>query len=151
MKKVRGAALFIIAALGLAGCGSQEKTAEVSSLSFGKEGEIVHQIVGSFEEDYYDLEGLESLAAQRVEEYCAEHGEESVYLESVKEKNGEISILFHYATQRITADLTTDSCIWALLRRQMRKAIIWTAWRLPRRKENPSNWDLPKMRMRRRY
>ena len=98
MKKVRGAALFIIAALGLAGCGSQEKTAEVSSLSFGKEGEIVHQIVGSFEEDYYDLEGLESLAAQRVEEYCAEHGEESVYLESVKEKNGEISILFHYAT-----------------------------------------------------
>lgn len=98
MKKMRGAALLLIAALGLIGCGSQEKKAEVSSMSFGKEGEITHKIVGSFDQDYYDLGELESLAAQRVEEYCAEHDSEAVYLDSVKEKDGEVSIIFHYAT-----------------------------------------------------
>lgn len=98
MKKVRGAVLLAIAVLGLTGCGGQEKAAEVSSLSFGKNGEIAHKIVGSFEQNYYDMEGLESLAAQRVEEYCAEYDPEAVYLESIKEKSGEISILFHYAT-----------------------------------------------------
>lgn len=98
MKKARGALLLAIAVLVLAGCGSQEKGGGVSSLSFGKEGEVAHQIVGSFEQDYYDLEGLKSLAAERVEEYCAGHDPESVYLESVKEKGGEISILLHYAT-----------------------------------------------------
>ncbi len=98
MKKARGVMLLAMAVLVLAGCGSKEKGAGVSSLSFGKEGEVTHQIVGSFEQNYYDLEGLKSLAAERVEEYCAEHGPESVYLESVKEKGGEVSILCHYAT-----------------------------------------------------
>ncbi len=98
MKKARGVMLLAMAVLVLVGCGSKEKGAGVSSLSFGKEGEVTHQIVGSFEQNYYDLEGLKSLAAERVEEYCAEHGPESVYLESVKEKGGEVSILCHYAT-----------------------------------------------------
>lgn len=98
MKKARGAVLLAVAVLGLAGCGSQEKGAGVSSISFGKDGEITHQIVGSFEQNYYDLDGLKSLAQERVEEYCAEHDPEDVYLESVKEKGGEISILFQYAT-----------------------------------------------------
>ncbi len=98
MKKVRGAALLLIAALGLAGCGSQEKEAEVSSVSFGKDGDVTHKVVGSFEQEDYDLEELESLAAQRVEEYCAEHDAEAVYLDSVKEKGGTVSLLFHYAT-----------------------------------------------------
>ncbi len=98
MKKARGAVLLMIAVLGLAGCGSQEKGAGVSSISFGKNGEVIHQIVGSFEQDYYDLEGLKTLAAERVKEYCAEHDQEAVYLDSVKEKGGEISLLFQYAT-----------------------------------------------------
>lgn len=98
MKRVRGAVLLSIAALGLIGCGSQDKEAKVSSMTFGKDGEIVHRIVGDFEADYYDLEGLKSLAGERMEEYAGEHGKDTVYLESMKEKDGEISIVFHYAT-----------------------------------------------------
>ena len=98
MKKARVAVFLAAAVLALAGCGSQEKETEVSSVSFGKNGEVAHKIVGSFEQEYYDLKELESLASQRVEEYCAEHDKEAVYLESVKEKGGTVSILLQYAT-----------------------------------------------------
>ncbi len=98
MKKVWQAALLLTIGMVLSGCGSQEKDAQVSSMSFGKDGEITHKIVGSFEQNYYELEELESLAAQRVEEYCAEHDAGSVSLDSVKEKGGEVSIIFRYAT-----------------------------------------------------
>lgn len=97
MKKVWQAALLLTVGMVLSGCGSQEKDAQVSSMSFGKDGEITHKIVGSFEQNYYELEELESLAAQRVEEYCAEHDAGSVSLDSVKEKGGEVSIIFRYA------------------------------------------------------
>lgn len=98
MKKARGAVLLAAAVLCISGCGSQEKEAKVSSITFGKGGEITHQIEGNFEQNYYDLEGVESLANERVEEYAGEHGKDAVYLESVEEKDGNVTIIFHYAT-----------------------------------------------------
>ena len=41
----------------LAGCGG-EKTPEVSSLSIDKEGKVSHQIVGQFEQEYYEKDIL---------------------------------------------------------------------------------------------
>ncbi len=98
MKRVRKAVFLLAAVLGLAGCGSQEELDKVSSMTFEKGGGITHQIEGSFEQNYYDLEGLENLANERVEEYAKEHGGDAVSLESVKEKGGDISIIFHYAS-----------------------------------------------------
>lgn len=51
MKKARVAVFLAAAVLALAGCGSQEKETEVSSVSFGKNGEVAHKIVGSFEQE----------------------------------------------------------------------------------------------------
>ena len=85
--------------LGLAGCG-QGKAPEVNSLSIGKEGEIIHQIVGKSDQNYYQIEtsDLEDFAVLRVEEYCAENGGKKVSLEAVEEKNGSLVLDFKYVS-----------------------------------------------------
>ena len=84
---------------GLVGCG-QDNTPEVSSVSIGKDGVITHQIVGDFEQNYYEVDGLAALASDRVEEYCSDNGADSVKLGSVEEKDGKILVQFNYATDR---------------------------------------------------
>lgn len=99
MQKVKAILLVMAVSCGLIGCG-QEKAPEVSSVSIGKDGSIVHQIVGDFEENYYEIGGLQTLASDRVAEYCANHGEDSVTLTSVEEMDGRILIQLGYATDR---------------------------------------------------
>lgn len=85
--------------LGLAGCG-QGQGSGMNSLSFGKDGEITHQIVGKTDQNYYqiDMSDLEDFAAGRVEEYCAQNGEKKVSLEAVEEKDGSLVLDFKYAS-----------------------------------------------------
>ena len=99
MQKVKVILLVMAVSCGLIGCG-QEKVPEVSSVSIGKDGAIVHQIVGDFEENYYEIGGLQTLASDRVAEYCADNGEDSVTLTSVEEKDGKILIQLGYATDQ---------------------------------------------------
>lgn len=83
----------------LIGCG-QNKGPEISSISIDKDGTIIHQIVGDFEQNYYEVNGLQALASDRVAEYCADYGKDSVTLTSVEEKDGKILIQLGYATNR---------------------------------------------------
>ena len=99
MQKRKTVLLILALSLGLVGCG-QGKVPEVSSVSIGKDGKITHQIVGDFEQNYYEMEGLETLATERVAEYCADNGADSVILGSVEEKDDKILIQFNYATNR---------------------------------------------------
>ena len=97
----RGRAVLLIAAIacGLVGCG-RDKIPEVSSVSINKDGGVVQQIVGSFEQDYYDMDSLEALATQRVSEYCADSGKDSVLLEAVEEADDSVLLQFRYATDQ---------------------------------------------------
>lgn len=97
----RGRTVLLIAAITcvIMGCG-RDKIPEMSSVSIGKDGGVVQQIVGSFEQDYYDMESLETLAAQRVSEYCADNGADSVVLDALEEDDNNILIRFLYATDR---------------------------------------------------
>lgn len=99
MQKGKSVLLILAISFGLIGCG-QDKAPEISSVSIDKDGKIVHQIVGDFEQNYYEMEGLKSLASDRVAEYCADNGADSVTLGSVEEKDGKILIQFSYATDR---------------------------------------------------
>lgn len=83
--------------LGLSGCGQE---LGMNSLSFGRGGEVTHQIIGKTDQDYYQIDKgeLEDFAALRVEEYCALNGEEKVSLEAVKEKDGSLILNFKYAS-----------------------------------------------------
>lgn len=96
----RGKAVWLIMAVvcGLAGCG-QDSAPEICSVSINKDGGISHQIVGSFEQNYYDMDSLEALAADRVAAYCADNGD-SIALESVEEKDGSILIRLNYAADQ---------------------------------------------------
>lgn len=103
MRKGKSVLLIMAVSFGLAGCG-QDKAPDVSSVTIGKDGTVVHQIVGDFEQNYYELDGLEKLAQDRVAEYCADNGADSVKLESVEEENGSILIRFQYATDKDYSD-----------------------------------------------
>lgn len=99
MRRVAGIFGLTLLLLSLAGCG-QGQVPELNTLSFGKNGEVIHQIVGKTDQNYYQIEpaDLEEFAASRVEEYCAEKGEEKVTLEAVEEKDGSILLDFKYET-----------------------------------------------------
>lgn len=101
----RGKWMLLVLALsfGIVGCG-QDKAPEVTSVSISEDGSIVHQIVGGFEQNYYEMDGLTALAEERVAEYCTDNGTDSVKLESVEEKDGNVLIRFRYATDRDYSD-----------------------------------------------
>lgn len=94
-----------IVLLSFVGCGDRQ-TQELNTLSFGKNGEIIHRIVGKADQNYYQIEpaALEEFAVLRVEEYCAENGENKVSLEAVEEKNGNIVMDFKYASAEDYSD-----------------------------------------------
>lgn len=96
-RKEKTAVLILAVTCVLAGCGGS-KTPEVSSLSVAKDGKVSHQIVGQFEQDYYEKDGLMTLAQERVAEYCADNGEGSVVLGEVDEQDGKVLIHFDYAS-----------------------------------------------------
>lgn len=99
MRRAAGILGLTILLLSLAGCGEKE-TAETNTLSFGKDGEVIHRIVGRSDQNYYQIDPaeLEEFAAMRVEEYCTENGEKKVALEAVEEKGGSIVMDFKYAS-----------------------------------------------------
>lgn len=99
MQKRIAIGLFLAVTCGLVGCGGT-KAPEVSSVSIDKDGKVAHQIVGSFDQNYYDMDGLGTMASDRVAEYCADNGADSVMLESVEEEGGSILIKINYATDK---------------------------------------------------
>ncbi len=97
MRRGKTVLLILVMACCLAGCG-RSKAPGVSSVSIDKEGRISHQIVGEFEQNYYEKDGLTALAEERVAEYCADNGAESVILGEVEEEEGKVLVGFSYAT-----------------------------------------------------
>lgn len=90
-------AVMMLSLIVLAGCGQSEEQ-QGSSLTIAKGGEISHHIVGSFDQMYYDVQELRTLADERVAEYCTEHGAESVVLKELEEKDGKVSIRMEYGS-----------------------------------------------------
>ena len=103
MRRGKWMLLVLALSIGIVGCG-QDKAPEVTSVSIGEDGTIVHQIVGGFEQNYYEMDGLTALAEERVAEYCTDNGADSVTLESIEEKDGNILIRFQYATDQDYSD-----------------------------------------------
>lgn len=99
MRKVVVTLTLSILAFGLAGCGKGQ-VPEVKTLSVDKNGGVTHQVVGPLTQEYYQIEmsDLEGFVTERVEEYCAENGEQKVVLESAEEEDDSILLNFHYAS-----------------------------------------------------
>lgn len=99
MRRTAGILGSTILLLNLAGCGNGQMP-EVNTLSFGKNGEVIHQIVGKADQNNYQIElsDLEQFATGRVEEYCAANGVEKVELSAAEEKDGDIMLDFKYAS-----------------------------------------------------
>lgn len=101
----KGKTLLAVMAVSCAliGCG-QGGESEISSVSINKDGTISHRIVGGFDRNYYDMDELKSMAADRVAEYCAGQGDGRVSLASVEEKEDKIYIQLNYASQEDYSD-----------------------------------------------
>lgn len=103
MQKGKMLLLILAAVGGLAGCG-QSRMPDVCSVSIDKDGGIAHQVVGNFDQNYYEMDGLEALAADRVSEYCADNGADKVTLMSAEEKAGKVLLQFQYAAHQDYSD-----------------------------------------------
>lgn len=99
MRKVVKTLALTVLILGVSGCGKKDAP-DIKSLSFDKNGEIIHQVVGASDQDYYQIQmaDLEEFVTGRVEEYCSENGEKKVVLESAEERDGSILLNFRYAS-----------------------------------------------------
>lgn len=95
MKRGKNILITVMAACVLTSC-SQGKASDVSSVSIAKDGSISHRIVGDFEQNYYETDGLEELAQRRIEEYCAKNGTDGVELKSVEESGGKVVVNISY-------------------------------------------------------
>lgn len=90
--------IFVLAVICvLVGCGGR-KAPDVSSVTIDKDGKISHQIVGQFEQNYYEKDGLMSLARERVDKYCSDNGADRVVLGEIEEEDGKVLMQFDYAS-----------------------------------------------------
>lgn len=75
MKKFNTAGILAVLMMCLTACGSSTGAREtgISTLKLDKNGSVEHTIVESFDKEYYDLDGLNSLIGGSIEQYCEEN------------------------------------------------------------------------------
>lgn len=99
MKRFAGIALFMLLCMGLmTGCGEQSYEADVSTVFVEKDGRVVSTDVEAFDENKYELEGLEEYVKEAVSSYNSEHGEESVVMKELKAEEGSAVLILEYAS-----------------------------------------------------
>lgn len=95
MRKWEKTLIILVAALLLTGCGASG-SANMNTVSIGKDGTIAHTIVESFERNFYDVGELEAMAQEKIEK-CS-NGEGSIVCESVEAGNGKVIVKMTYQT-----------------------------------------------------
>ena len=75
MKKFNTAGMLAVLMLCLTACGSGTDAGEtdMNSLTLVKNGSVENTIVESFDKEYYDLEGLNTMIGDSIEQYCAQN------------------------------------------------------------------------------
>lgn len=90
-------AVFVIAmGLFLVGCGN--KKAEVTSISIDKNGKVSNVIYEAFDQSYYNIQELSSVASSEISIYNNEYTEEKVSLESAElvKDNAFVKVTMNY-------------------------------------------------------
>ncbi len=87
IKQVTLAAVLLVGAMAVTGCGQQDKN--VSTISIDKDGKISYLIYEDFSEDYFDIQELSDMASEEIAEYNSEYISEKVKLDSVESVKGD--------------------------------------------------------------
>lgn len=92
--------ILMLAAVGivlqLAGCAKSDSAVTETTIEVKKNGSVVHTIVESFAEDYYDLEELKSSITASCDEYNEIAGKGSVELASADLQDGVLYVVMNY-------------------------------------------------------
>lgn len=98
MKRLLCTCLCILLCAGLfSGCGTTLES-DTSVVYVDEKGAVVSLDVENLDQDYYDKSELESFVADAVKEYTAEHGKDSVKLESLTVEDGSAKLKMKYKT-----------------------------------------------------
>lgn len=98
MKKLVAMLLSLILCLGLlTGCGAKNYAVEESTLFVLKDGKVISTDVEDFDSSY-DEGALEAYVNNVINEYNAEHGEDSVKLNELKVEEGKAILVIEYAS-----------------------------------------------------
>ena len=82
--------------LQLTGCQSSSISVTDTTIELKKNGSVVHTIVESFAEDYYDLEELKETIASSCDEYNDIAGDDSVKLDAADLTDGILKVVMSY-------------------------------------------------------
>lgn len=119
MRKTKTAAFMILfAGLFLWGCGdnrsgdgemeveaAEDVTAE---LEVGKDGNITETLVEDFAETYYNEENLRSMILSEIDEFNRNHGEGTVSVDKLEQKDGMVTVQISYPSAEIYSEYNTD-------------------------------------------
>lgn len=99
MKKIICACLCVMLSAGLlAGCGSPTLETDTRIVYVDKKGAVTSLDVDSFQQDYYDEEGLKSDVDETVAVYNAANGKGAVKVESLTVEDQRASLTMKYKT-----------------------------------------------------
>lgn len=106
MKKQVMGILLVFSIFLLVGCKKEEPEGfslsagdvQVNTLLIGKDGSVQSSLVEEFDKDYYDKDELKSFIDTEIEKYTKVHGEGSVLVHSLEQKENVVSVVFDYHT-----------------------------------------------------
>ncbi len=81
---------------GLTGCSSSYSKVDESTIFVQKKGEIIATDVEAFDEDVYDKEKLEEYVKDRIKEYTADNGKNTVKFKKLIVKDGVAKLILEY-------------------------------------------------------
>lgn len=99
MKKIAWlTACLCFCAVILVGCGEAKlpDIIETPTVSFTKEGEVLVWLVGEFDKNYYELGGLNAMAAEEVAKYCSAKGRNAAAVDEAQALHGGSKVVLPY-------------------------------------------------------
>ena len=98
MKRFNMAGILAVLLMCLTACGSGTDAGETSksTIKLAKNGSVENTIIESFDKEYYDLEGLNTLIGDSIEQYCEENTTAEITLTSSKIADSNVVVDMKY-------------------------------------------------------
>lgn len=97
MKRIKTAGILAVLMMWLTACGANaDADTEVNSLTIDKNGSVENTIVESFDKEYYDLDGLNTMIQDSIDQYCRQNPTSEITVVSSEVKNSQVRVTMKY-------------------------------------------------------
>lgn len=98
MKKLKAAGILTVLMMWLTACGSGADAGQetINSLTLDKNGNVENTIIESFDKEYYDLDGLNTMIMDSIEQYCSQNPTAEITLMRSEVTDGQVRVTMKY-------------------------------------------------------